>query len=127
MGLYDPELFLDDSLGVYIPRDFAEQIVRERVTGVSDDQYAALADPASDSYWIRARRPVVRGWRAGGAAVTRTHQPLRCSSGGRHLVLGPFDGELLSAADDGQATLCIGCLNERKQDAIDRLRSERRR
>ncbi len=51
MGLPGPELFLDDHRGVYIPRDFAECVARDFVTGVTDEQYAVLADPESDLYW----------------------------------------------------------------------------
>jgi hypothetical protein len=44
-------LFLDDHRGIYIPRDFAASVVRERVVGVTDESYAYLADPSSESYW----------------------------------------------------------------------------
>jgi hypothetical protein len=51
LGLYEAELFLDDWRGVHIPRDFAEQVSRGRVSGVSPDQYATLLNPNNDLYW----------------------------------------------------------------------------
>lgn len=47
----DPVLFLDSHRGVYIPRDFAACVDRERVTGVTDKDYADLANPESETYW----------------------------------------------------------------------------
>lgn len=44
-------LFLDDHRGIHIPRDFAACVVRERVTGITDEDYADLANPDSDTYW----------------------------------------------------------------------------
>ncbi len=46
------ELFLSDARGVYIPRDFAQSIKRECVTGISDDDYKILeAGPDHEWYW----------------------------------------------------------------------------
>lgn len=46
------ELFLSDARGVYIPRDFAQCVRREYVTGISDDDYAVLeAGPDHEHYW----------------------------------------------------------------------------
>jgi hypothetical protein len=46
------ELFLSDARGVYIPRDFAQSVVREHVTGVSDENYSVLeAGPDHEWYW----------------------------------------------------------------------------
>lgn len=47
----EPILFLDDHRGIYIPRDFAQSIVRERVTGISDDEYTILENPDHELYW----------------------------------------------------------------------------
>jgi hypothetical protein len=48
----DPVLILSDARGVYIPRDFTSNVARERVTGVSDEDWAALAaGPDHSEYW----------------------------------------------------------------------------
>jgi hypothetical protein len=48
----DPILFLDDSCGVYIPRDFAEEIDRGCVHGVDAETWAVLeAGPDHPEYW----------------------------------------------------------------------------
>lgn len=45
-------LFLSDSRGVYIPRDFAKSIKRDCVKNVSPDEWQTLeAGPDADSYW----------------------------------------------------------------------------
>ena len=44
-------VFLDDHRGRYIPRDFAQVVDRTRVQGVSDEDYADLLDPESETYW----------------------------------------------------------------------------
>ena len=46
------ELFLSDARGVYIPRDFAQSIKRECVTGISEEDYAILeSGPDHEWYW----------------------------------------------------------------------------
>ena len=46
------QLFLSDARGVYIPRDFAQSIKRECVTGISEKDYAILeAGPDYEWYW----------------------------------------------------------------------------
>jgi hypothetical protein len=46
------ELFLSDARGVYIPRDFAQFIRRDRTTGISDDDYKILEEgPDHEWYW----------------------------------------------------------------------------
>jgi hypothetical protein len=46
------ELFLNDSRGVYIPRDFAECVQFSAVRGVSTDDFAILAiGPDHKEYW----------------------------------------------------------------------------
>ena len=48
----DVELFLSDNRGIYIPRDFAECVVRTAVTGISNEDYEILeAGPEHDQYW----------------------------------------------------------------------------
>lgn len=47
----EPILFLDDHRGIYIPRDFASCIVRERVTGIDAEDYAILENPDHEHYW----------------------------------------------------------------------------
>ena len=48
----DAVLFLTDARGVYIPRDFATSVVRECVTGVTDDQWKVLeTGPDHEWYW----------------------------------------------------------------------------
>lgn len=47
----NPELFLDDHRGVYIPRDFAQCVKREQVSNVTPEQYAILENPEHDLYW----------------------------------------------------------------------------
>jgi len=50
--LSDADLLFDSNRGQYIPQHFAEEIDRDKVTGVSDEQYAILADgPDNESYW----------------------------------------------------------------------------
>ena len=45
-------LILSDARGVYIPRDFAQCIRRDRTTGISDDDYKILeAGPDHEWYW----------------------------------------------------------------------------
>lgn len=46
------ELFFDGSRGQYIPQHFAEVVVRDAVTGVTDEQWAELeAGPEQEWYW----------------------------------------------------------------------------
>lgn len=46
------QLLLTDARGVYIPRDFAECMDRDCVSGVSDDDWAILeAGPEHEHYW----------------------------------------------------------------------------
>jgi hypothetical protein len=48
----EPILFLSDARGVYIPRDFAESIRRDCLTGASDEDMATLAaGPDGEWYW----------------------------------------------------------------------------
>lgn len=51
MSKPSPILFLDDHRGIYIPRDFAQCVVRECVSGISDEDYTDLLNPESDTYW----------------------------------------------------------------------------
>lgn len=46
------ELFLDEARGVYIPKAFADNVKRDRVTGVSDADYEILeSGPDHEWYW----------------------------------------------------------------------------
>lgn len=46
------ECFLSDARGIYIPRDFANTINRERVTGITADDFAILkSGPDHELYW----------------------------------------------------------------------------
>jgi hypothetical protein len=49
----EPLLWLNDSRGRYIPRDFAQCFVdrAKSVQGVTDEQWAILEDPEHESYW----------------------------------------------------------------------------
>jgi hypothetical protein len=52
MATKEPILFLDDHRGVYIPRDFANEIKRECVSGVDAKTWAILeAGPDHEWYW----------------------------------------------------------------------------
>jgi len=45
-------LILNDARGIYIPRDFTNAVARERVTGISDEDWAILeAGPDHEDYW----------------------------------------------------------------------------
>lgn len=47
-----PILYLSDSRGVYIPRDFATETRRDCISGASPADLAILADgPANEGYW----------------------------------------------------------------------------
>lgn len=44
--------FYSDSRGIYIPRDFALDIDRTAITGISEEQYSILEDgPYNEFYW----------------------------------------------------------------------------
>lgn len=46
------ELFYDGNRGIYIPKNFAEDIDRECVEGVTDEQYEILeSGPEHEWYW----------------------------------------------------------------------------
>ena len=46
------ELFLDGNRGIYIPQQFAAQVERALVSGVSDEDWADLeAGPEGETYW----------------------------------------------------------------------------
>lgn len=46
------ELFADGNRGIYIPQYFAESVVREKVSGVSAEQWEILeSGPDHESYW----------------------------------------------------------------------------
>lgn len=46
------QLLLSDARGIYIPRDFAESMNREYISGVPDDDWAILeAGPEHEHYW----------------------------------------------------------------------------
>jgi hypothetical protein len=46
------ELFLSDAHGQYIPKVFAECVLREKVTGISDEDYTILeTGPDHEWYW----------------------------------------------------------------------------
>jgi hypothetical protein len=48
----EPQLFLSDARGVYIPRDFATSVKRDCVSGVSEEDWATLeAGPDNEWYW----------------------------------------------------------------------------
>ena len=48
----DAILLLSDTRGQYIPRDFAGEIIRANVTGVSDEEWAILeSGPEHEWYW----------------------------------------------------------------------------
>ena len=51
---HEPCLFCDGSSGIYIPQRFAREVVRECVTGVSDEDYETLErgpEPSNEWYW----------------------------------------------------------------------------
>jgi len=49
---HNAELYASDRHGIYIPQYFAESIVRECLSGVSDDDVQTLIDgPDSEYYW----------------------------------------------------------------------------
>jgi hypothetical protein len=51
-NLPEPILFLSDARGIYIPRDFAQGIKRECVSGVTDEDWKILeAGPDHEAYW----------------------------------------------------------------------------
>ena len=45
------ELLFDDASGIYIPQRFAQEIDREAVTGVSEEDFEILNDPDHEFYW----------------------------------------------------------------------------
>ncbi len=46
------ELLLCDSRGIYIPRDFATEVIRECVQNVDDEQWSILeSGPEHEYYW----------------------------------------------------------------------------
>lgn len=48
----EPLLFLNDARGIYLPRDFTCNVARDRVIGVSDEDWAILeAGPDHEHYW----------------------------------------------------------------------------
>jgi len=52
IDLSNAELFATDSRGVYIPQYFAETVLRQYVTNVTDWQWLQLeAGPHSEHYW----------------------------------------------------------------------------
>ena len=52
INLENAELFLSDSRGVYIPRDFAESVRHELVENVTAEQWDVLqAGPDHEWYW----------------------------------------------------------------------------
>lgn len=52
LDLSNALLFADSNRGRYIPQHFAESVVRDYVKGVTDEQYATLAEgPDSEWYW----------------------------------------------------------------------------
>lgn len=51
MGQSEPELFLDDHRGIYIPRDFSEAIDPRCWFGVTSEELGILGDPQHDLYW----------------------------------------------------------------------------
>lgn len=45
-------LFADSNRGQYIPQHFAEAVDRSKITGVTDEEYAILAEgPDNEWYW----------------------------------------------------------------------------
>lgn len=52
-----PQLFLSDARGIYIPRDFSECVYRDKVTGITDENYRDLVNGPDDTddfvqaYW----------------------------------------------------------------------------
>lgn len=50
-NLENAELLFDSASGTYIPQRFAQEIVRELVKGVSEEDYAALENPDDEWYW----------------------------------------------------------------------------
>jgi hypothetical protein len=53
VNLENAILFCTGARGVYIPNHFAQAVIREQVTGVTDEQYAVLMlmDMCSEQYW----------------------------------------------------------------------------
>ena len=51
MSKPQPILFLDDHRGTAIPRDFATTVYRSTVSGVSDEEWAALEDTECEWHW----------------------------------------------------------------------------
>jgi hypothetical protein len=47
----DAILLLSDARGQYIPRDFAREVKRECVTGVTEEDWAILEEPDHEWYW----------------------------------------------------------------------------
>lgn len=48
----DSKLLFDGCRGIYIPQNFAEEIIRDCVSNVSDEQYEVLeAGPGREWYW----------------------------------------------------------------------------
>lgn len=47
----DIQVLFDGASGIYIPQRFAREIERERVFGVSDEDFAILDNPEHDLYW----------------------------------------------------------------------------
>lgn len=47
----DRILYLSDSRGIYIPRDFVECTYRSCISGVTDEDLEACTDPDSEGYW----------------------------------------------------------------------------
>lgn len=44
-------LFCDSSSGKYIPKRFAQEIKRELVSGISENDYNEILDPENEFYW----------------------------------------------------------------------------
>lgn len=47
----DVMLFLAAARGIHIPRDFANIVDHAKISGVTAEQWAALADEDSETYW----------------------------------------------------------------------------
>lgn len=47
----EPILFLSDARGIYIPRDFADDIRHELVENVDEETWETLSNPDHEWYW----------------------------------------------------------------------------
>lgn len=51
---HEPELFCDGSSGIYIPQRFSTEVSRDKVTGVSEEDYRILERGPEDEWYYEA-------------------------------------------------------------------------